>query len=157
MWRQILDTVLAVNLLVMILLGAYFWYTGSLIIEWRGPVETVSVDTDVVRVFTDTVQTEVDRVLGEPERGYEPYMLLAVFPGLVETDFAGVPASTGWYVIADGRLQHQIPSNALRHDSAKAISRAGYETLLRTVSARIGIDLSSEGTITEVMAAISNE
>ena len=159
MIRQWIDTFLTLNLIAMIMLLSYWWYTGTLVVEFR-PDTAVSEErfiTDEQDSFITTLRAEVDRTQGVPERGYEPYMFLEVFPGLVETDFANVEAQTGRYLIVDGRLMHRIGPEEFRHDAATAISTNGMVTLLKNISLRTGIDLKNGGTITEIMAAISNE
>ncbi len=158
MIRKWIDIFLTLNLIGMILLLGYWWYTGVLVIEFRHNAPVVErFASEEQTIFIATLRGDVDRVLGIPDRGYEPFMFLAVFPGLVETDFANVEASTGRYVIADGRLMHKIGPDQFRHDAATAISAEGMKTLLTNVSLRTGIDLEAGGTITEIMAAISNE
>jgi len=158
MIRKGLDIFLTINLVAMMLLLGYWWYTGMIVVQFNPDEPTVERFVSVEEtVFANTLQSEVDRVLGVPERGYEPYMFLAVFPGLAETDFANVEASTGRYLVVDGRLMHKIGPDEFRHDAATAISRPGMQTLLNNISLRTGINLKQSGTITEIMAAISNE
>jgi len=111
----------------------------------------------VVDVFRVTLEQEVQKKNGTPIEGYEPQMYLAVFPGLAETDFADVEASIGWYRIVEGRLRHEADNTQLIHSAATAISHAGYKTLLINISKRIGVDLFSDGTITDVMNALISD
>ena len=138
--------------------NAVFVFSGGLALLQQTKKQedrTVSLRPDVVDVFRYTLEEAVDKKDGRPTDGYEPYMFLAVFPGLVETDFEGVQASIGYYTIEEGRLVHKLDDTQLIHSAAKAITRDGIQTLLNNVATRTGIDLSGEGTITDIMSAIT--
>lgn len=117
--------------------------------------EPTYVPDTVVDVFRFTLEDEVRKKQGQPIEGFEPAMFMAVFPGLVPTDFSGVEASLGHYEVRNGQLELQLVETGLIHSAAGAISRAGYRTLLDNVSARTSIDLQKDGTITEVMSALT--
>ncbi len=153
MLKQILIATTAV-----IVFNAVFVFSGGLALLQQTKKQeerTVSLRPDVVDVFRYTLEEAVDKKDGRPTDGYEPYMFLAVFPGLVETDFEGVQASIGYYTIEEGRLVHKLDDTQLIHSAAKAITRDGIQTLLNNVATRTGIDLSGEGTITDIMSAIT--
>ena len=153
MLKQILIAVIAV-----LLFNAVFVFSGGLDLLVQSEQKTeapVKVGPDVVDVFKFTLEDEVNKKLGAAEEGYVPEMFLQVFPGLVETDFDGVEASVGRYEIIDGRLQHIPDDTKLMHSAAKVISRTGIETLLYNIADRIQIDLRADGTITELMSAIT--
>lgn len=153
MLKQILIAVVAV-----LVFNAIFVFSGglALLVETEQASEApVRVGTDVVDVFKFTLEDEVVKKIGQPIEGFQPQMFLQVFPGLVETDFNGVEASIGHYEIVDGRLQHIPDGTRLMHSAAGAISREGMETLLYNIAARIQIDLRTDGTITDIMSAIT--
>jgi hypothetical protein len=109
---------------------------------------------EVQAAFASTLKAEVDSSLGKPIEGYEPYMFLEVFPGLAESDFEGAQASIGMYEMQDGRLVHKPDDTRLIHSAAKVLTDEGLYMLLANVSVRLGIDLTQEGTLTEVMQAL---
>lgn len=112
---------------------------------------------NVSDVFKETLEAEVRDKIGMPIEGYEPQMFLRVFPGLVETDFDGVQASIGRYVVKDGRLVHEMDDTKLIHSAAGAITREGMRTLYINVARRIGVDIDKGGTLTEIMSAITSD
>ncbi len=152
--------ILIVAVLVL-LFNALFVFTGGLemLMQTKQAVslEDTSIGTDVVDVFQFTLEDEVRKKIGKPENGFEPYMFLQVFPGLAETDFDGVEASVGRYYIVDGTLQYQTGVTKLVHNAAKSIERTGMQTLLENVAKRIGIDLTTNGTITDIMRSITSQ
>lgn len=155
--RKALDIILTINLLVLALATMYFWASGRLQVEFTKPQATIdsqSLDT-LGYVFGETLKDSVQTNQGEPSAGYKPDMFLKEFPGLVSTDFEDVEASIGKYTVVEGQLVHVTPPGALLHNTPDAISRRGFETLLQNVATRTGIDIKNEGTITQVMAAIS--
>lgn len=114
----------------------------------------LAVSPNVVDVFKFTLEEEVQKKIGMPVEGYEPQMFLQVFPGLADTDFEGVDASSGYYTVDNGKIALKLDDSGLVHSAAGAITRDGIETLLYNVANRIGVDLKGEGTITDIMAAI---
>lgn len=121
------------------------------------PVEfdvSSEIPESVEYVFRTTLKNEVEQEIGTPIEGYEPFMFLQVFPGLAETDFEGVEASIGRYTIEEGRLTHKLDDSRLVHSAAKAVTDRGFNTLLANVSVRLGVNLSAEGTLTEIIEAL---
>jgi hypothetical protein len=150
--KNILIAVVAV-----LVFNALFVYSGGLELLMKTEQKEVvqeRVGTDVVMVFRFTLEEEVQKKMGMPIEGYEPKMFLQVFPGLVETDFDGVQASIGHYEIQEGRLVHVLDKTKLVHSAAGAITREGVETLLNNIADRIGVDLTQNGTITDIMSAL---
>lgn len=115
------------------------------------------VQPDVTDTFRKTLELKVQQEIGQPIEGYEPAMFLQVFPGLVESDFNGVEASIGKYVLVDGKLTHQLDKTQLIHSAAGAITRKGMETLYKNIAARTGIDIYSGGTLTQIMDVITKD
>jgi hypothetical protein len=151
--KKIADWVLTVNLVVVTSIAVYLWWTGQLQIQVSpAPVPAAqSIDTRTVNLFVATVRSEVDTQLGAPENGYTPDLFIAVFPGLTITDFEDVEASVGKYVVVEGQLVHVMPPGVPRHSSVQAVTSRGLTTLLENVALRGQIDLTSDGTITDVM------
>ena len=112
------------------------------------------IPLSVQYVFKVSLKNEVVRTRGVPKEGYEPSMFLVAFPGLTATDFEGVEASIGHYTIEEGKLVHKMDEKRLIHSAAKAITDRGLDRLLTNVSVRLGVDLTKDGTLTEVMAAL---
>lgn len=154
--RKAIDIILTLNLLFLTGFVLYVWWNGSLIVRYDP--ESVAADQAVydslAHLFSETLREGVDERVGVPIEGYEPSMLIAAYPGLVETDFEDVEASIGKYVVVDGTLVHVTPPGALLHSAASAIGRNGYATLLKNLATRLHIDLSEDGTLTQVMIAI---
>lgn len=145
---------------LVIIFNAVFVFSGGLdlLVKTEQVAEYENeVDAEIVDVFRFTLEDEVRKKVGTPNEGYEPAMFLQVFPGLVETDFEGVQASIGGYVMKEGRLVHKLDESKLVHSAAQAITRPGFTTLLENVSKRIGINLSTDGTITDIMSALTSE
>ena len=145
---------------LVIIFNALFVFSGGLdlLVKTEQVAEHENeVDAEIVDVFRFTLEDEVRKKVGLPDEGYEPAMFLQVFPGLVETDFEGVQASIGGYVMKEGRLVHKLDESKLVHSAAQAITRPGFTTLLENVSKRIGINLSTDGTITDIMSALTSE
>ena len=112
------------------------------------------IPLEVQIAFKSVLKNEVQRTQGMPIEGYEPFMFLKAFPGLTATDFEGVEASIGHYTIQEGKLMHVTDNSKLIHSAAKAITDRGLNTLLSNVSVRLKVDLTKEGTLTNIMEAL---
>lgn len=112
------------------------------------------IPLEVQYAFKTTLKNEVNTKIGVPIEGYEPPMFLQVFPGLTETDFEGVEASIGHYTIEEGRLVHKTDTTKLIHSAAKAITDRGLDRLLGNIAVRLKVDLTQDGTLTEIVEAI---
>lgn len=158
--RKFFDWVLTINLIVVTGLCVYLWWSGRLAVTVDVPAaekENVIIDPRTEQLFITTLRDEVDRQQGQPIEGYTPDMFIGVFPGLVATDFEDVEASLGKYVVVEGELVHVMPSGRPVHSAAAAVTSRGLATLLRNIADRAHIDLSSSGTITNIMATISTQ
>lgn len=112
------------------------------------------IPLDVGYAFKTTLKNEVIHTQGMPIEGFEPFMFMEAFPGLTETDFEGVEASIGHYTVEEGRLVHKSDDTKLIHSAAKAITDRGLDRLLANVSVRLKVDLTKDGTLTEIMEAL---
>lgn len=160
--KKFFDWVLTLNLVVVTGLGIYLWWSGNLFIQVHTPVtntsqSTQSIDAETEQLFITTLRETVNRQLGQPIEGYTPDMFIAVFPGLVATDFEDVEASIGKYVVVEGQLVHVTPPGQPIHSAASAVSSRGLITLLQNVANRAQIDLAYSGTITDIMRVITED
>lgn len=115
-----------------------------------------TIDPVLTDVFTFTLEEEVRKKTGVAADGYVPQDYLAAFPGLVETDFEGVAAVAGYYMMVNGRLTHELGSpEGLVPADATSVSQRGMETLLHNVATRVGVNLQTSGTITDIMRALT--
>jgi len=160
--KNVIDWVLTINLIFLTSLMLYWWLSGTVHItvdkDTHGTLGGVLViDSQTQQLFASTLREAVDRERGQPTEGYTPRMFIAVFPGLVVTDFEGVESSIGKYVVVEGELVHVTPPGRPLHSAAAAVSNQGLATLLTNVAKRTQIDLTQDGTITDIMRVISEE
>ncbi len=94
--------------------------------------------------------------IGQPIEGFDANLLIMAFPGLLPEDFEGVEALEGSYKIdEDGDEISFVRGENMPITSAeRMVSEKGYETLLRNVSDRFDISLSSEKEVDELIAKI---
>jgi hypothetical protein len=112
------------------------------------------IPLSVQYVFKTTLKNEVVRTQGMPIDGFVPQMFLDTFNGLTVTDFEGVEASVGYYTIKAGALTHVMDDSRMVHSAAGAVTDRGLNTLLANVSVRLGVDLRTSGTLTQIMDAL---
>lgn len=149
-----------IAVVLVVVFNAIFVFSGGLDLLMKTDQKVkpeVTIQPNVIEIFRSTLEGEVQDKIGMPIEGYEPGMYLQVFPGLVETDFNGVEASIGSYIVVDGQLEHRLDPTELVHSAATAISRQGYTTLLTNITERIAVDFANGGTITDVINALTSE
>lgn len=157
--KRFFDWVLTLNLILVTVVCAYLWWNGNLQISVTPPAEApdAEVEATTINLFMTTLRSEVDRQIAQPSNGYTPEMFIAAFPGLTATDFEDVEASVGKYVVVEGQLIHVMPRGVPRHSAAAAVTSSGMVSLLENIATRGQIDLTSDGTITDIMGMISPE
>jgi len=106
--------------------------------------------------FVQKLEEHVIAESGQPIEGFEPFMFMAVFPGLIPTDFDEVYSNQGMYRIVNGEIVYERRNVGLPiHSAEKAISRQGYVTLLNTVSNRLNVVPEDEESINEIIKILS--
>ena len=76
--------------------------------------------------------------IGAPIEGYEPAMLMQVFPGFVAADFNEVDAVIGnyFYDASHDEVRYVAPMNEPMHSAGPSISEAGFDRLFQNVTER---------------------
>lgn len=142
----------------LVTLNLALWYVFlPYVPEWmHRDGHNPAIDPVLTDVFVFTLEEEVRKKTGVVADGYVPADYLSAFPGLVETDFEGVAAAAGYYTVVNGRLTHTLGSTeGLVPSEATIVSRRGMETLLYNVATRVGVNLETNGTITDIMRALT--
>jgi len=114
-----------------------------------------SIAAASVADFTERMRAKVVSEIGQPIEGFEPFMFQRVFPGLIAQDFDKVDALIGLYRYQNGQIMYDLGGEQELHSAARAISDEGMLTLLVNIAERNGINLEGDGTIDDVLSAIS--
>jgi hypothetical protein len=146
--RKIVGLVIIAFVLLLIAVGISAMGGGSVESPNNG------VPEGAVDVFTTETRNKVIAELGQPIEGFEPFMFLRVYPGLMESDFDGVDALIGTYQYGNGELTYNLGNEREVHSAARAISDEGMATLLDNVSLRLGVSVETEANIANVIEAI---
>lgn len=136
---------------------AFIYYGGWVWLDALRDASTtpLPIHSEINDAFAFTLEDEVLKKVGQPIEGFEPAMFIQVFPGLTETDFEGVEASSGHYYMKEGKLTFALTDDKLVSSASGAITRNGMSTLLTNVATRARIDLTRDGTLTDVMRVIT--
>lgn len=111
----------------------------------------------LVTYFTVKLQERVVTIMFQPIEGFEPFMFMDVYPGLISEDFEGVKSLQGIYEIKDGNPEFRLTvrSGEPIHSAGQAISNEGMATLLGNVSKRLDISVDDEGSINSILNILS--
>jgi len=124
---------------------------------WGGevaPSGNGSLAQETVQEFIDTTRATTVAKVGQPIEGFEPFMFMRAYPGLVAADFAGVDALIGLYRVENGWVVYDLNGEVELHSAARAISDEGMQQLLVNVAARLNYNLSGNDTVADIVRAI---
>ena len=93
--------------------------------------------------------------IGQPIEGFDSGLLIMAFPGLTVRDFDGVETLEGKYAVIEGNIEFVRTDDAPITSAERAVSPAGYETLLDNVSKRVGIEPVSTSSVDAIVLAIN--
>lgn len=111
--------------------------------------------TDLVLYFSSEMERRGTEILGGfPIEGYGPFSYLNAFGGLIKTDFEGADALQGIYKIQEGELLFVLEDTDAIHSAAETLSKEGMETLLNTVSVRLGLPVNTATQIDSLIEKI---
>lgn len=126
--------------------------------RWNGQVVNLNLNSAAVspvEEFSARLRAKVITELGQPIEGFEPMMFLEVYPGLTESDFDGVAALIGGYEYVNGELTYDLKGEQELHSAARAISDEGMTDLLENLARRLGVALSDEDAIEQILTRLN--
>lgn len=140
----------AMVMLVMISAGALYFVSAQ---------RSISVSTDALAAvragyFEDRIVSAGVADLGRPIEGFNAFLLTSAFPGLEPKDFENVQARGGHYEARGGRAKFVRERMNPISSAEQAISEEGYTTLLRNVSARMGIGADSNPAVDAIISRL---
>lgn len=116
-----------------------------------------SISQAAVNDFITKVRATTIAKVGRPIEGFEPFMFMQAYPGLVAKDFDGVDALIGGYEFENGALVYDLKGERELHSAARAISDEGMLTLLVNIAARLEMNLEGEDTVDDVLREIEKK
>jgi len=88
---------------------------------------------------------------GMPIEGFTAPMYLNVFPGLTKADFDGVRSFEGIYNFNATELMYKRTAGNRMSSAEQTISDAGYRKLLKNISKRLNIVVTSASDVTTIL------
>jgi len=113
------------------------------------------VSEEAVEAFTARLRAETVARVGQPIEGFEPFMFMRAFPGLVASDFNDVDALIGLYRYQNGEVVYDLNGEVETHSAARAISDEGMEQLLVHVATRLNYSVSDESEVDNLIDALA--
>jgi hypothetical protein len=145
--RKVIGLVIIAFVLMLIAIGISALGEGTI-----DPPNDIPEGT--VEAFTIETRNKVIAELGQPIEGFEPFMFLRVYPGLLESDFDGVDALIGAYRFENDEIVYDLQGEQEVHSAARAIPDEGMVTLLSNIAERLNIDLTEDRAVEEVIRGI---
>lgn len=150
--------------LVLILFGYYIVMTTQVLeadlnLDDQPPVveDEEITEFNATEYFSDSLfkrATELRDAI--PVEGYEPEMLLDIFPNLSANDFQGVEAYGGQYLVEEGIVIFAESQGGVKTSADRSVSQIGMQTLLVNVLSRTGRIANSEASINELINFLSD-
>jgi hypothetical protein len=141
----------ALGALVAAGLGAYAFYKPDMSPNGENPT---SIPSAKVAEFSEAVRSKVIIQIGQPIEGFEPFMFMQVYPGLIAQDFENVDALIGLYRYQNGQVVYDLNGEQELHSAARAISDKGMEQLFGNILARVSMPAGTDP-VQGVLDAIS--
>jgi hypothetical protein len=142
----------AVAVAALVGVSAYAYWGSTVVEEPRGG----NISQERVTEFTEALRTTFITEQGHPIEGFEPWMFMEVYPGLVAQDFKNVDALIGLYRVEDGAVTYDLNGEVELHSAARAISDEGMRQLLWNVGQRLDIDSEAEGSLALLLATLKS-
>ena len=143
-------TRLTLSILILVaFLGAIAYYALS-----RPPEERVALTT-LDAYFEERLTTLGVEDIGQPIEGFDAHLLTSAFPGILAEDFEGVETLEGYYVVSGSGVSFVRREGAPVTSAERAVSHAGYETLLDNISVRLGIEPVATSSVDAILLAIN--
>ena len=154
--RQTLEFIAGVFILISMIV--VFWRILSTppVPTVPPPDEPAMPATGMEAEFRLAVIAVVQAEIGQPIEGYEPAMLLQVFPGLAPADFDGVDASIGQYVYTADELRYEPEEGVPMHSAGPSLTTLGFGQLLGNVVERLAV-YPDDRTVETVMLQLRQE
>lgn len=131
------------GLATLFLMGLVLWHMmfSNQSTDYQPPSEDIVENIEAISSeFKFELEERVRIEAGQPIEGYEPFMFMQVFPGLLSEDFNGVEAMIGYYEYKNEVLKHELGNVDVIHSAAPAVTADGVKTLLDNVVTRLDVD-----------------
>jgi hypothetical protein len=116
--------------------------------------DQVSTFEDLAPHFRDEMIASGVSRMGPPIHGFNAFLLLGAFPGLLEEDFQGVESFEGMYEFTGSELLHVRTKDQPITSAEDTVSDKGYATLLERLSFRLGMAVDSKKEVEDLVAAL---
>ena len=119
---------------------------GLLVLLFSSEQEGVDEDTSqaVVQVFQDELVEQGVKRIGQPIEGFDPFSLMAAFPGLQERDFNGVLSFEGVYRYENSELKYERTADQPVTSAEQTVSSEGYSILLGNILSRLDMEVATK-------------
>lgn len=104
--------------------------------------------------FIVLIESGLQEVYENADFGYDPSVVINVFRGLKNEDFNGVETGYGKYEIIEGGIAFRPNPDESFSESKTFISKEGMSQLLQNLSVRLGIEVTDQASVDEIIQAI---
>ena len=126
--------------LVLALVGSCDLYSTAPDFDAQDTSAIINSGTiDVQEYFNEKLRESVIHRIGQPIKGFVPFMFLRAFSGLVPDDFDGVDALLGEYRIKEKEISFIVDEEGPIHPAAEAISEEGMKTVFANIQRRTNV------------------
>lgn len=126
-------------LLIIILGGASFVLNRGAEGLQDGITEEPKIEESLVSEFKYGVIDRAVALGGVPIEGFDAYLLMNAFPGLIIKDFEAVTSLEGVYSVDSGELTYSRTQDGPVTSAEMTVSSDGYTTLLANLSLRFEV------------------
>jgi hypothetical protein len=149
------------SVIVFVLIGGFFLFTY--IPETQETPENLETNgekniEELVSFFGERLTTlGVQRLGAHPIEGFDAFLLINAFPGFEIEDFEEVESFEGHYEVVGGELTYIRDQDQPITSAEQTVSSEGYVTLLKNVSKRLQILITSTQSVDALISELTKD
>lgn len=119
--------------------------------------KNIEVSDEAASQFTNLIWGKVIESLGQPIEGFEPEMILSVWPGIKASDFDGVEAIGGVYKTESEEVIFMERTGGVKTSADRAVTPEGMKILLGNVAQRLDLPAKTENDAKNITQSLSKQ
>ncbi len=141
--------IIALVVVILLVLGATYWWSSN-----NQPAGKV---TPLGTYFETKLVAIGAADIGQPIHGFDANLLISAFPKLAPTDFNNVETLGGHYEVSNGQVTLVREDDKPITSAENTLAQAGYTTLLKNVSTRLGASVDTEAEIDALVSSLNSD
>lgn len=119
--------------------------------------KNIGVSDEAAIQFTNLIWGKIVELRGQPIEGFEPEMILSVWPEMKSDDFDGVEAVGGVYKTKGEKVIFMERAGGVKTSADRAVTPEGMKTLLGNIAQRLSLPAKTENDAKNITQLLSKQ